>query len=71
MDVAELSTPALEAELVGLAGHLAAAQCRFLLLLAEFDARQAWARARGCARVPIGCPGESEWICARPGSSFE
>ncbi|MGH3812994.1 MAG: DUF222 domain-containing protein [Pseudonocardiaceae bacterium] len=51
MDVAELSTPALEAELVGLAGHLAAAQCRFLLLLAEFDARQAWAGPglRSCA----------------------
>ncbi len=32
------STPELEAELVGLAGHLTAAQCRFLLLLAEFDA---------------------------------
>jgi Domain of unknown function (DUF222)/HNH endonuclease len=51
MDVAELSTPELEAELVGLAGHLAAAQCRFLLLLAEFDARGAWAGPglRSCA----------------------
>ncbi|MBV9011557.1 MAG: DUF222 domain-containing protein [Pseudonocardiales bacterium] len=51
MDVAALSTPELEAELVGLAGHLAAAQCRFLLLLAEFDARGAWAGPglRSCA----------------------
>ncbi|MGH3830957.1 MAG: DUF222 domain-containing protein [Pseudonocardiaceae bacterium] len=51
MDVVGLSTPELEAELVGLAGHLAAAQCRFLLLLAEFDAREAWAGPglRSCA----------------------
>jgi Domain of unknown function (DUF222)/HNH endonuclease len=51
MDVAALSTSELEAELVGLAGHLAAAQCRFLLLLAEFDAREAWAGPglRSCA----------------------
>jgi hypothetical protein len=51
VDVAELSTPDLESELVGLAGHLAAAQCRFLLLLAEFDAREAWAGPglRSCA----------------------
>jgi len=51
MDVAELSTPELEAQLVGLAGHLAAAQCRFLLLLAEFDARGAWTGPglRSCA----------------------
>ena len=33
----------LEAELCTLAGHLAAATCRFLVLLAEFDARQGWA----------------------------
>lgn len=51
MVVVGLSTPELEAELVGLAGHLAAAQCRFLLLLAEFDAREAWAGPglRSCA----------------------
>lgn len=51
MDVAKLSTPELEAELVGLAGHLAAAQCRFLLLLAEFDTRAGWAGPglRSCA----------------------
>jgi hypothetical protein len=33
----------LEAELLGLAGHIAAAQCRFLRLLAEFDRREGWA----------------------------
>ncbi|HEY6423567.1 MAG TPA: DUF222 domain-containing protein [Pseudonocardiaceae bacterium] len=46
-----MSTPELESELVGLAGHLAAAQCRFLLLLAEFDSREAWAGPglRSCA----------------------
>ncbi|MGQ0717201.1 MAG: DUF222 domain-containing protein [Pseudonocardiales bacterium] len=51
MDVAELSTPELESELVGLAGQLAAAQCRFLVLLAEFDARGGWAGPglRSCA----------------------
>lgn len=51
MDVAALSTPELEAELVGLAGHLAPAQCGFLLLLAESDVRGAWAGPglRSCA----------------------
>jgi hypothetical protein len=38
-----LSTSALESELVGLAGHLAAAHCRWLQLLAEFDDRDGWA----------------------------
>ena len=33
----------LESEICTLAGHLAAASCRFLLLLAEFDAREGWA----------------------------
>ncbi|GAA2545055.1 HNH endonuclease signature motif containing protein [Pseudonocardia hydrocarbonoxydans] len=43
--------PRLEAELLGLAGHLAAAQCRFLRLLAEFDDRAGWAGPgmRSCA----------------------
>jgi hypothetical protein len=38
-----LETSELECQLVGLAGRLASAHCRFLLLLAEFDARQGWA----------------------------
>jgi hypothetical protein len=33
----------LESEICLLAGHLAAATCRFLVLLAEFDARRGWA----------------------------
>ncbi len=33
----------LEAEICELAGHLAAATCRFLLLVGDFDARQGWA----------------------------
>jgi hypothetical protein len=42
---AELSTEHLEAEIVGLAAHLASAMCRWLLLVAEFDRRgaaEAW-----------------------------
>jgi predicted alpha/beta hydrolase family esterase len=34
---------ALEARICELAGHLAAATCRFLLLVADFDARRGWA----------------------------
>src|SRR5579863_4482570 len=33
----------VEAEICELAGHLAAATCRFLVLLGDFDARQGWA----------------------------
>jgi hypothetical protein len=33
----------LEAQLCEVAGHLAAATCRFLVLLAEFDQRRGWA----------------------------
>jgi Domain of unknown function (DUF222) len=34
---------ALEEQICELAGHLAAATCRFLLLVADFDARRGWA----------------------------
>lgn len=46
-----LTLPQLEQELLGLAGHLAAAQCRFLRVLAEFDDRAGWAGPglRSCA----------------------
>jgi hypothetical protein len=49
--VASLNTGELESELLGLAGHIAAAQCRFLQLLAEFDRRDGWAGLglRSCA----------------------
>src|SRR5689334_23990016 len=42
----------LEAKICELAGHLAAATCRFLVLLADFDARRGWAswEMGSCAR---------------------
>jgi len=41
----------LEAQICELAGHLAAATCRFLVLLADFDARRGWAswEMKSCA----------------------
>jgi hypothetical protein len=46
-----LSIRDLESELLGLAGHIAAAEARFLQLLAEFDDRGGWAGdgIRSCA----------------------
>lgn len=38
-----MPTETVESELVTLAGNLAAGTCRYLLLLAEFDARKGWA----------------------------
>jgi hypothetical protein len=45
MSVATLSEPMerLEARICELAGHLTAATCQFLLLVADFDARKGWA----------------------------
>lgn len=40
--VAGIATERLEAELLELAGHLAAGEARWLVLLAEFDRREAW-----------------------------
>ena len=40
---AEVPLERLEAQICELAGHLAAATCRFLVLLADFDARRGWA----------------------------
>jgi len=48
--VAVLATERLEAEITELAGQLAAGECRWLLLVAEFDRREAW-RQWGCASV--------------------
>jgi hypothetical protein len=41
----------LEAQICELAGHLAAATCRFLVLLGDFDERRGWAswEMRSCA----------------------
>jgi hypothetical protein len=51
----------LESELLGLAGHIAAAEARFLQLLAEFDHRNGWAGdgIRSCAH----------WLSWRAGMS--
>ena len=42
-DPAPVPLERLEAQICELAGHLTAATCRFLLLLADFDARRGWA----------------------------
>ncbi len=39
----EMPLERVEAQLCELAGHLAAATCRFLVLLGDFDARRGWA----------------------------
>lgn len=41
-DLASMPTERLEAEATSLAGHLAAAMCRFLDAVAELDRREAW-----------------------------
>ena len=51
----------LEAEITDLAGHLAAGECRWLLLIAEYDRRAGWgsggARARSSGSVGLGLAG--------------
>jgi hypothetical protein len=42
-DSASVPLERLEAQICELAGHLTAATCRFLVLLADFDARRGWA----------------------------
>ncbi len=42
-DPAAVPLERLEAQICELAGHLAAATCRFLVLLGDFDARRGWA----------------------------
>jgi Domain of unknown function (DUF222)/HNH endonuclease len=42
-DPAPVPLERLEAQICELAGHLTAATCRFLVLLADFDARRGWA----------------------------
>jgi hypothetical protein len=56
-----MTTPKLESELLGLAGHIAAAEARFLQLLGEFDQRGGWAGdgIRSCAH----------WLSWRAGMS--
>ncbi|WP_226356905.1 DUF222 domain-containing protein [Pseudonocardia sp. ICBG601] len=57
-----LSLHALESELLGLAGHIAAAECRFLRLLAEFDDRGGW-----CG---VGVRSCAHWLTWRAGMSL-
>jgi 5-methylcytosine-specific restriction endonuclease McrA len=42
-DLGSVPLERLEAQICEVAGHLAAATCRFLILLAEFDERRGWA----------------------------
>lgn len=58
-DVEALETERLEAEITTLAGHIAAATCRWLLLVGEFDRRQAWG-SWGCN----SCAHWLSWQCA-------
>jgi Domain of unknown function (DUF222) len=57
----------LEARICELAGHLAAGTCRFLLLVADFDARQGWASWE----MP-SCAAWLSWKCQlAPGTARE
>jgi hypothetical protein len=54
----EVPLERLEAEICTLAGHLAAATCRWLLLVAEFDRREGW---RGWEQA--SCAAWLSWKC--------
>jgi hypothetical protein len=58
-----MNLPDLESELLGLAGHLAAAEARFLRLLAEFDQRGGWVGVgiRSCAHW-LSCATQTSWM---------
>ncbi|ALE84001.1 DUF222 domain-containing protein [Pseudonocardia sp. HH130629-09] len=57
-----LSLHELESELLGLAGHITAAECGFLRLLAEFDDRGGW-----CG---VGVRSCAHWLTWRAGMSL-
>jgi hypothetical protein len=57
-----MTTPELESELLGLAGHIAAAEARFLQLLGEFDERGGW--------VGDGIRSCAHWLSWRAGMSL-
>jgi 5-methylcytosine-specific restriction endonuclease McrA len=60
-------TERLEARICELAGHLTAATCRFLLLVADFDARKGWA-----AWEMPSCAAWLSWKCQiAPGTARE
>lgn len=54
----ELPTERLEVEICTLAGHLAAATCRWLLLVGEFDRREGWR-----SWEQTSCAGWLSWKC--------
>ena len=67
LDDAPLPAERLEAEICSLAGHLAAATCRFLALIAGYDERQAWA-----AWDQPSCAAWLSWKCQlSPGAARE
>ena len=57
-ELADVPTERLEAQITELAGHLAAAECRWLGLVGEFDRRQGY-EAWGC----ISCAYWLSWQC--------
>ena len=58
-DPATLPTERLEHEVTTLAAHIAAATCRWLLLVAELDRREAWGT--------WGCRSMAHWLSMRCG----
>jgi hypothetical protein len=58
-ELESLATERLEAEITTLAAHIAAATCRWLRLVSEFDRREAWA-SWGCK----SCSHWLSWQCA-------
>ncbi len=58
-DVAAVPLERLEAEICELAGHLWAAECRWLLMIGEFDRREAWS--------PWGLQSCAHWLSWRCG----
>ena len=57
-ELADVPTERLEAQITELAGHLAAAECRWLGLVGEFDRRKGY-EAWGC----ISCAYWLSWRC--------
>ena len=60
-ELACLPLERLEAEITTLAGHLAAAECRWLLMVAEFDRRKGYEQ--------WGCWCTSQWLVGNAGSN--
>src|SRR6516162_5611675 len=66
-DPAPMPVEHLEARICELAGHLAAATCQFLLLIADFDARRGWA-----SWEMASCAAWLSWKCQiAPGTARE